>query len=102
MSFMLAGMDVPIPDSRPVTLSEIAAQLPRLEIACTRCARRERFFTDQLIAGYGRDKPLVDLLRELSAGCFWRDPLPRQNGCGAYFPGLEQYGCSLDRALSPQ
>lgn len=87
---MLAAMDAPTLDSPPVTLAEIASQLPRLEIACTRCGRREKFSTDRLIVCYGRNKPLVDLLHELSASCFWRDPLPSQNGCGAHFPGLQR------------
>ena len=87
---MLLLMDAPPPDVSPLLLREIAAHLPRLEIACTRCDRRERFYTDQLMAWYGRDKPVLDLLRELSDNCAWQDALPQQNACGAHFAELER------------
>lgn len=87
---MMAGMDTPTPDSPPLTLREIAAQLPKPEIVCARCDRRERFYADQLVACYGSDKPLLELLRELSTDCVWRDPVPQQNACGAHFAGLER------------
>lgn len=42
---MLTGMDAPITEPPALTLREIADQLPKLEMACTRCNRRESFYT---------------------------------------------------------
>lgn len=83
-------MDSQAPDSPPLSLGEIEEQLPVLEIACTCCGRRDRFYTERLVAWYGRDKGLLDLLRTWASACVWRDPVPRQTDCGAHFPGLER------------
>jgi hypothetical protein len=43
-----------LPPSGVVTLGEVAARLPVLEVACNRCDRRGRLRTDRLVAEHAR------------------------------------------------
>lgn len=73
-----------------LTLSDIAARTPVLDVACRRCPRRGRYHTAKLIERYGPDKPGPELLREMSADCPRRlDPHPSlYERCGVCNPGL--------------
>jgi hypothetical protein len=50
-----------------VTLGQIAARLPVLEVACNRCDRRGRLRTDRLLAEHGPDLPMPKLRRIIAA-----------------------------------
>lgn len=73
-----------------VLLGQVADQLPVLEIACHRCDRRGRLYTDRLMAVHGPDMPMPELLRLLSADCPRRSAGSWHDVCGAHFPGLER------------
>jgi hypothetical protein len=65
-----------------LTLSNLSG--PHIELACSKCERRDRLWRDKLIAQYGSDIRLPDLLAELASDC------PRRGNyyeaCGAYYP----------------
>lgn len=71
-----------------VLLGEVAGQLPVLEVACTRCDRRGRLYTDRLVTQHGAGMPMPALLRWLSADCPRRVAGLAYDPCGAHFPGL--------------
>ncbi len=73
-----------------LTLGDVAARTPVLNVACTRCDRQGRYQTAALVDKHGADFPVPAWLREVSAGCPRRvDPHPSiYELCGAHCPGL--------------
>ncbi|MFL5280844.1 MAG: hypothetical protein ACJ8AW_07540 [Rhodopila sp.] len=77
-----------------VLLGQVAARLPVLVVACTRCGRLN---TSRLLAAYGPDLPMPDLRRIIAADC------PRiiaghvHDVCGVHFPGLIGLDADLSR-----
>jgi hypothetical protein len=56
-----------------------------LRIACEKCGREGRYPRETIIARYGKDAAMLDVLRELASCANWSisdDP------CGAHFPDL--------------
>jgi hypothetical protein len=82
-----------------VTLGQVAARLPVLEVACNRCDRRGRLHTFRLLAEHGPDLPMPDLRRIIAADC------PRMlaghvhDVCGVHFPGLIGLDLRRQRAM---
>lgn len=70
-----------------------------VELACRRCDRRGRYRRETLLARYGPDQGMPDLLSEISADCphrqRQRERLAFGDRCGAYYanaPGLAELG----------
>lgn len=88
LSYGMPRRDPAAPIRSVVLLGEVADQLPVLEVACTRCERCGRLYTDRLIAQHSARMPLPTLLRILSADCPRRVAGLVHDPCGAHFPGL--------------
>jgi hypothetical protein len=75
-----------------VTLGQVAARLPVLDVACNRCTRHGQLNTFRLLAEHG-----PDLRRIIAADC------PRMlaghvhDVCGVHFPGLVGLDADLSR-----
>ena len=71
-----------------VTLGQVAARLPTLEVACNRCDRRGRLHTRPLVQRHGPGLPMPELRHMVAEDC------PRMRAglihdpCGVHFPGL--------------
>ena len=69
-------------------LGQVAARFERLDFICNRCGRRSELDTGQLVAEYGPDIPMPQLISVLVADC----PLKQINSmydlCGFYCPQL--------------
>lgn len=87
---MSRSRDHQAPIRGALLLGEVAAQLPVLEVACTRCERLGRLYTDRLVAQHGANIPMPELLRLLSADCPKRLAGRWHDICGAHFPVLER------------
>lgn len=71
-----------------VTIRRLHLQGERhLRVDCSKCVRRGRYLIVRLLADHG-DKPLPDLLAELSADCPNRDKVGVFDRCGAKYVGL--------------
>ena len=71
-----------------LTLADYPAKLVR--VACRRCDRRGRYWRTTLIALYGAEAPLPNVLAFLAHDC------PKRRGigngtCGAYYPDLVEH-----------
>lgn len=52
-----------------IPLGDLQAHLTTMNIGCIRCDRRASFSVAALIARYGPQKPVADLMAELAEGC---------------------------------
>ncbi len=73
--------------SGSLTLAQIAARQPVLEVRCTKCDRRGRYRTETLVERYGADFAGPDLRDRLSADCEKHDAAEYER-CDLYFPGM--------------
>jgi hypothetical protein len=71
-----------------VLLSQVAARVPVLEVACNRCGRRGRLHTSRLLATHGPDLPMPELRRIIAADCPRMIAGHVHDVCGVHFPGL--------------
>ena len=71
-----------------VTLGQVAARLPMLEVACNRCERHGRLHMSRLLATYGPGLPMPELRRILAADCPRMIAGHIHDVCGIHFPGL--------------
>ena len=71
-----------------VTLSEVAAKVERVEIACRRCDRRGVLRTDRLVAEHGAGIPVPALLRLIAADCPRMRADKMHDACGVHIPVL--------------
>jgi hypothetical protein len=76
------------PPSGVVTLGQVAARLPVLDIACNRCDRRGRLRTDRLLAAHGPGLPMPALRRIVAVDCARMQAAQIHDVCGVHFPGL--------------
>ena len=71
-----------------ITLGQVAARLPTLDVACTGCDRRGRLRTRPLLQRHGPGLPMPELRHMVAADC------PRMieglihDPCGVHFPQL--------------
>lgn len=70
-----------------VTLGQIAARLPALEVACNRCDRRGRIRIARLMAEYGADLPTPELRHVVAVDCPRMIAVQLHEVCGMHFPG---------------
>jgi hypothetical protein len=73
-----------------VTLGQVVARLPVLDVACNRCDRRGRLHTHRLIAEHGPDVPIPELRRLIAADCPRMIAGRMHDVCGVRFPGLSR------------
>jgi hypothetical protein len=69
-------------------LSEVAARIEWLDIACTRCDRRGRLSTARLVAEHGPTMPLPELRMILAGDCPRRNSGSVAERCDPYWPDL--------------
>ena len=71
-----------------ITLGQVAARLPTLDVTCNRCDRRGRLHTGPLVQRHGPGLPMPALRQIVAEDC------PRMRAglihdpCGVHFPGL--------------
>jgi hypothetical protein len=82
----IAGSAEPMPRHNALTLSDVHA--PTLAIVCELCARRGRYSVARLMAEYGDDARLTDLLATL-ASCPKALSASVYDRCRAVYEGLE-------------
>jgi hypothetical protein len=75
-----------VPASGGIRLGQVAAWLSVMDMACNRCRRRGRLNTARLVAKYGTEMPISELLRIAAEEC----PRTRQahDMCGVHLPQL--------------
>jgi hypothetical protein len=62
-----------------------------VRIACRRCDRRGSYRLARLAARFGADVAMPELLKAISADCYYRKPRhPISGECQAYFLDLEK------------
>jgi len=71
-----------------VTLGQVAARLPVLDVACNRCDRRGRLHASRLLAEHGPDLPMPALRQILATDCQCMIAGHVHDVCGVHFPGL--------------
>ena len=71
-----------------ITLGQVAARLPVLDVACNRCDRRGRLHAARLLATHGPGLPMPDLRRILAADCPRMIAGRVHDVCGVHFRGL--------------
>jgi hypothetical protein len=71
-----------------ITLDQVAARTSVLAVSCTRCERAGRYAVATLIARYGTEFGLSELLRRLSEDCTKRASLTVYDLCGVNCPDL--------------
>jgi hypothetical protein len=71
-----------------VTLSQAAARLSVLEVACNRCDRCSSMHTSRLLATHGPGLPMPDLRRIIAADCPRMIANQMHDVCGVHFPEL--------------
>jgi hypothetical protein len=71
-----------------VTLGQIAAGIPVLDVSCNRCDRRGRLRIARLMAEHGADLPIPTLRRIVAADCPRMRAGHLHDVCGVHFPGL--------------
>jgi hypothetical protein len=74
--------------SDPLTLGDIVARFDTLVVACTRCDHQARHPVTALIARYGSQFLLWDVLSVLSQGCPAQETVRPDAPCGIYYPDL--------------
>jgi hypothetical protein len=74
--------------SGSITLGEVAERTAVLAVACSRCDRAGRYKLDTLIARYGADFGIPDLLAVLSEDCPKRASVTIYDRCGVHCPDL--------------
>jgi hypothetical protein len=77
--------------SGSITLGEAAEHTAVLTVACSRCERAGRYNLDTLIARYGADFGIPDLLGVLSADCPKRKSITAYDRCGVHCPELPAF-----------
>ncbi len=70
-----------------LSLAQIAARLPTLEVRCTKCDRRGRYRTATLVERYGTDFAGPDLRKKLSVDCE-KHRAAEYERCDLYFPDM--------------
>ncbi len=70
------------------TLSDVARATAPLEIACSRCDRRGRYWVGRLVARFGGSSGIPHMLTALSADCPRRKSVSPYEACDPYIPGL--------------
>jgi hypothetical protein len=74
--------------SGKILLGQVASWLSVIDVACNHCPRRGRLHPARLVAKYGAEMPVAELLRIAAADC----PRTRANGtrdvCGIHLPQL--------------
>ncbi len=73
--------------SGSLSLAQIAARLPTLEVRCSKCDRRGRYRIATLIERYGADFAGPDLRDRLSADCA-KHGAAEYERCDLYFPDM--------------
>jgi hypothetical protein len=71
-----------------VTLGQIAARLPVLDVACNRCDRRGRLHTSRLPTTHGPGLPMPALRRIIAVDCPRMIADHVHDVCGVHFLGL--------------
>ena len=71
-----------------ITLGEVAEHTAVLAMACSRCDRIGKYRLETLIAGYGEDFGIPELLRQLSKDCPKRKSISTYDLCGVHCPEL--------------
>jgi len=71
-----------------VTLGQIGARLPALDVSCNRCDRLGRLHTARLVLEHGADLPLPELRHVVAADCPRMAAGRLHDVCGVHFPGL--------------
>ena len=74
-----------------ITLDQVAAHMPVLVVACSRCDRAGRYNLDTLIARHGPGFGIPALLHVLSEDCPKRQSLSAYDLCGVHCPDLPTY-----------
>jgi hypothetical protein len=84
------NVSTPSTSGRPgfVTLGQIGARLPVLDVACNRCDRLGRLRTARLVLEHGADLPLPELRHVVAADCPRLVAGRLHDVCGVHFPGL--------------
>ena len=79
-----------LPSTGPgvILLGQVATELPAIDIACNRCARRSRMRTDRLVAAHGAGTPIPVLLRVIAADCPRMQAAQIHDVCGVHLPQL--------------
>ena len=75
-----------VPDQ--ATLSQIAARLPVLDVACNRCDRRGRLSAARLLAEHDPHLPMPELRHVPAADCPRMKAAAMYDVCGVHFPRL--------------
>lgn len=73
-----------------LTLLELANRTAELRISCGRCARAGRYRLTSLIAQYGPDHAVPNLLSMLSHDCPRRASGSAYDVCGVHCPDLSE------------
>ena len=73
-----------------ITLAQVAAKTPMLDVACSKCDRRGRRNVQGLIAEYGAHIGLPELKEKLAKGCPRLDSVSIHDRCGVHFPRLPE------------
>jgi hypothetical protein len=71
-----------------VQLGDIAGKITMLEIACSRCERRDRLLVAQLIQEHGADMGLPELRYILPSDCARAEAASVSAQCDVYYPQL--------------
>ena len=71
-----------------ITLNQVAARLPAVEVACNRCDRRGKLHTARLLAQHGPAMPVPALLRLIAADCPRMQARRMHDVCGVNLPEL--------------
>jgi hypothetical protein len=71
-----------------VTLGQVAARLPVLDVACNRCDRRGRLHTLKLLTTHGPGLPMPELRRIIAADCLRMITGHAHDARGVHFRGL--------------
>lgn len=77
-----------MPRSGAMVLGDIAGKLSMLRVDCTRCDRKGQYRVAKLLATYGPNKSMVELLSEISGDCPKRKAGHVYDPCGAGCPDM--------------
>jgi len=71
-----------------IVLSQVAARLPAIDVACNRCDWRGRVHTARPVVEYGADIPAPLRLRTIVADCPRMQSAAFHDVCGVHMPQL--------------
>jgi hypothetical protein len=71
-----------------ITLGDVAARIDTFDIRCGRCERHGRLNVARLLAEFGQDARMRDVMRAQVGDCLKRDDAQIQNRCDPYCPDL--------------